>query len=159
IDFLDAEWLSPNPDLPAPRELRAVAALLNLSREELRAAAHDAWERLSREAMGSGFDFPEGKRGSRIVEKTMGGETDASGELISRASTLRTLSTFADLDDRSVLEIAEIAGERRLRKAERVFRAQDPAPDFFLVIEGRIELERVTPVGGQPLGEASTGEF
>ncbi|MGH9442474.1 MAG: cyclic nucleotide-binding domain-containing protein [Thermoanaerobaculia bacterium] len=159
-DFLDAEWLSPDPAAPVPPQLRAVAALLDLSRDRLAAAAHEAWKRLSEEAIGSGCDFPEGKRTEKIVEKICGGENAAPpGETIERAAKLRSLSNLAELDDGSLFEIAGLAKVRRARRGEHVFRAQDPAPDFFLVVEGRVELERVTPAGPQTLGEAATGEF
>jgi CRP-like cAMP-binding protein len=159
-DFLDAEWLALDPSAPAPAPLRALVALLGLSAEQLAASTHEAWERLSREAIGSGFDFPEGKRAGRIVEKAMceiaGGDP---GEIIGRAARLRSLPEFSDLDDRTLFAIAGMAAERRVRRGERIFRAQDPSPDFFLVIEGRVELDRITPVGGQSLGEAGAGEF
>jgi CRP-like cAMP-binding protein len=159
-DFLEGEWLVEDPAIPAPRELRAVAALLALSADQLRAAVHEAWERLSGESIASGFDFPEGKRGERIVAKVFGSrEEGASDDLILRASRLRSLSVFSDLDDRSVIGIGALGDPKRLQKGERVFRAQDPAPGFFLVVEGRVGLERITPVGGQSLGEASVGEF
>ena len=159
-DFLDAEWLSREPGDPAPQQLRAIVALLNLSREQLDAATHEAWERLSQEAIGSGSDFPEGKRGLRIAEAVLGGaEPEPPGEVIDRAARLRSLSSLADLDDRALVEIAGIAEMRRFRVGERVFRAQDPAAEFFLVVEGRMQLERITPVGPQSLGEAARGEF
>ena len=159
-DFLDAEWLSEEPSAPAPQQLRALVALLNLSREQLSGSTLEARERLSREAIGSGSDFPEGKRAARIVEKILGDAASAgAGEAIDRASRLRSLSGLAGLDDRALFDIATMAQMRRIRRGERVFRAQDPAPDFFLVLEGRVDLERVTPVGPQPLGGAAAGEF
>jgi CRP-like cAMP-binding protein len=61
--------------------------------------------------------------------------------------------------DRVLFEIAEIARPRRLRRGETIYLAGNPSPDFFLVVDGRLRIERITMNGPQALGAAHTGDF
>ncbi|HET9795265.1 MAG TPA: cyclic nucleotide-binding domain-containing protein [Thermoanaerobaculia bacterium] len=61
--------------------------------------------------------------------------------------------------NRVFFEIAGIAQTRIVRKGDRVYDAGERSPDFFLVVEGRLAIERITPMGPQSLGEPGGGDF
>jgi CRP-like cAMP-binding protein len=159
-DFLEAEWLTPHSEsYPGSHHLRALKALMGLDEERFRAETSAAWERLAREASGSGFDFPAGRL-EQILRKAAGHSLEGTGAgAIERSRRMRSLEIFAGLDDRALFDLASIAEETRVRKGERAYRASDPSTKLFLVVEGKVELERITPVGGQTLGMALPGDF
>jgi len=61
--------------------------------------------------------------------------------------------------NRVFFEIAEIASPRRAPKGATLYATLDPSPDFFLVAEGRLRIERITAQGPQSLGWAGPGDF
>jgi CRP-like cAMP-binding protein len=61
--------------------------------------------------------------------------------------------------NRVLSEIADFARPRGVRKGETIYLALDPSPDFFLVVEGRLRIERITMNGRQALGSAGAGDF
>jgi len=61
--------------------------------------------------------------------------------------------------NRVFFEIAGIARPRTFRETEPIYAAGDAAPEFFLVVEGRIAVDRATPFGPQPLGISGPGDF
>src|SRR6185369_6289030 len=61
--------------------------------------------------------------------------------------------------NRVFVEIAGIATPRRALKGATLYATLDPSPDFFLVVEGRLRIERLTAQGLQSLGRAGPGDF
>jgi len=61
--------------------------------------------------------------------------------------------------NRVFFEIAEIATPRRVSRDATIYAAFEPSPDFFLVFEGRLRIERITTHGPQSLGWAGPGDF
>jgi signal transduction histidine kinase len=55
---------------------------------------------------------------------------------------LREVSILASLDDDEVARLAAAGRERRIAKGEFLFRQGDPATDFHLVLDGRLETTR-----------------
>lgn len=160
-DLLEAEWVrhAGVADPVATRHLRAVRALLNLDAARVRQAAEEAHARLAEKARESGVRFPATGRLSEIVKKVATRGNSAADGALDRGRKLRALPTFGALDDRALFDIATFAQVRRIGKGATIYAADDAALHFFLVVDGRVTLARETPVGAQPLGAASSGEF
>jgi len=54
---------------------------------------------------------------------------------------------FSGLDDEGLLRIKEIAGRREFRKGESLFSQGEEANGFYLVLQGRIKIYRLSPQG------------
>ena len=55
---------------------------------------------------------------------------------------------FEDLDKRQLEVLSDLAMEIRFTPGEYIFRRQDPANRFYLILEGRVELELATTRDG-----------
>jgi len=86
------------------------------------------------------------------------GLTSEADDLHRVALDVEELAAPRGIPQRVFFEIAEVAKPRRLRARERIYDAGDPSPDFFLVVDGRLSIERITPFGPQPLGSAGPGD-
>jgi hypothetical protein len=71
------------------------------------------------------------------------------------AAELRAVPLLGSLDDRELEQLAGWARELRVPAGEPVTRRWQAARDFFIVIEGRIRVER----DGELLAELGAGEF
>lgn len=91
--------------------------------------------------------------------KTSAVEEQISGETLSRAERMRKLAPFGGLSDRTVFNLAAMAGTVSFSAGAEIYTDGSPADSFFLVIEGIVSLDRETPAGPQPLGGAGPGEF
>lgn len=62
---------------------------------------------------------------------------------------LRRIDLFRNLNGVQLAHLASIAGERRARKGEILFREADKADDFFVIHEGRVRISKVVPGIGE----------
>ena len=97
------------------------------------------------------------KRAARAAEEA--GLTAEADELLRLAFDVDESVAPHASSNRVFFEIAEIARPGSANKGDRIYEAAAPSPDFFLVVEGRLAIERVTPMGPQALGEAGPGDF
>ncbi|MGB1109262.1 MAG: Crp/Fnr family transcriptional regulator [Gammaproteobacteria bacterium] len=67
---------------------------------------------------------------------------------------LRMGALFAPLSDDEIDRLAKLAVRVRLDKGQALFEQGDPADRFYLVIEGRIKLFRLSPSGSEKIIEA-----
>jgi CRP-like cAMP-binding protein len=74
------------------------------------------------------------------------------------AFDIEELAAPRGISHRVFFEIAEVATPRRFPARERLYDTGDASPDFFLVVDGRVSLERITPFGPQSLGSAGSGD-
>jgi len=103
-------------------------------------------------------DFPTRiKRAARAAEQA--GLTPEADELYRLAFEVEEAVAPRAYSNRVFFEIAGIAKPKSAGKGERLWAAGSPSSDFLLVVEGRVAIERVTPMGPQPLGEARPGDF
>jgi len=86
------------------------------------------------------------------------GLTAEAGDLDRLALDIEELAAPRGISHRVFFEIAEIGRPRRLRARDRIYAAGDPSADFFLVVDGRVSIERITPLGPQSLGSAGSGD-
>lgn len=97
------------------------------------------------------------KRAAKAAEEA--GLTAEADDLNRLAFDVEELAAPRGISHRVFFEIAEVGRPRRLRARDRIYAAGDPAPDFFLVVEGRVSIERITPLGPQSLGLVGSGDF
>jgi CRP-like cAMP-binding protein len=96
------------------------------------------------------------RRAAKAAEDA--GLTAEADDLHRVALDIEELAAPRGISHRVFFEIAEVAKPRRLRAGERIYDTGDPSPDFFLVVDGRISTERITPFGPQSLGSAGSGD-
>ncbi len=97
------------------------------------------------------------RRAARAAET--GGLTAEADDLLRLAFEVEHAIAPRALSNRVFFEIAGIARPRKFRAGEPVYASGDESAEFFLVVEGRIAIERVTPFGPQPLGVSGPGDF
>jgi len=159
-NFLEAEWLSPNGTGPAAaRHLRALCGLLGLDPPRVEREVGAARARLEEAASASGIDFPGADRTAAIAERLAGRRDPAAPDALERSTRMRALPAFEAMPERSIFDLASIALARPVPGGQPVYSTGEAAASFFLVISGRVALERATPVGPQALGRFAPGEF
>lgn len=103
-------------------------------------------------------DFPARvRRAARAAEQA--GLTAEADDLLRLALEVDEAIAPRACSNRVFFEIAEIARPKRAKRGDPIYAAQTPATDFFLVVEGRLAIERLTPMGPQSLGDAGPGDF
>jgi CRP-like cAMP-binding protein len=97
------------------------------------------------------------KRAAKAAETA--GRTAEADDLNRLAFDIEELATPRGISHRVFFEIAEVGRPRRLKARDRIYAAGEPSPDFFLIVDGRVSIERITPLGPQSLGSAGWGDF
>lgn len=62
-------------------------------------------------------------------------------------AAVRGVDIFADLEDRTLDDLLQAAQRRRIARGDAVFRQDDPARSFFVLVEGRLKVSQTTPEG------------
>jgi CRP/FNR family cyclic AMP-dependent transcriptional regulator len=97
------------------------------------------------------------KRAAKAAENA--GLTAEADDLHRLAFDIEELSAPRGISHRVFFEIAELGTPRRLKAGDRIYAAGEPSPDFFLIVDGRVSIERDTPLGRQSLGSAGSGDL
>ena len=97
------------------------------------------------------------RRAAKAAEAA--GLTPEADDLHRLAFDVEELVVPRGISHRVFFEIAEAGSPRRLRARDRIYAAGDPSPDFFVIMDGRVTIERITPLGPQPLGSAASGDL
>jgi len=69
------------------------------------------------------------------------------------AEQLRPVPLFRDLDDEVLAEVAACTHPQRLERGQTLFQAGDPFRAFFVLVEGHIQLSRLSPSGHEKVVE------
>jgi len=159
-DLLEAALLRPEsvPDAADYRFLRAARTLAADAIPDWKAAVQTAQQRLESEARrrSAGVQWPDR---TAVLVRTMVSRSSGSSGLLDRARQLEDMAPLAGLGDHALLAAASGGQLRRCPAGSNVYGADDPASDVYLVVNGRVQLVRETPVGPQRMGEASPGDF
>lgn len=62
-------------------------------------------------------------------------------------AVLRGVDLFAELEDRVLDDVLRAAHRRRVAKGETVFRQDEEAQSFYVLVEGRLKVTQTTPEG------------
>jgi len=74
--------------------------------------------------------------------------------VVERAVALRSVDAFRRVPIDQLAHVAAVAREQALSKGETLFREGDPPESLFVVLDGRIQLQR----SGEVFAEAKAGE-
>jgi|HubBroStandDraft_5_1064220.scaffolds.fasta_scaffold248903_1 CRP/FNR family cyclic AMP-dependent transcriptional regulator len=67
---------------------------------------------------------------------------------------------FEGLNPRQLEVLAGLAMEMRFARGEYIFRKQDPANRFYVILEGKVELELASPRDGvEPIQTVESGDY
>jgi CRP/FNR family transcriptional regulator, cyclic AMP receptor protein len=159
-DLLEAALLRPDglPDATDARFLRAARALAPEAIPGWKDPAAAAVARLSAAAASIRADIAFPDRSAALVRSLIARSPRAEG-VLDRARRLAEIPALADVGDHALLAAASVGELRRLAAGSTLFRAGDAAAEISLVVAGRLELVRETPVGPQPFGSSGAGEF
>lgn len=128
----------------------------SVSSEEDRRACHPRGK-IAQKMTNPGDLVSRARRAAKAAEQA--GLTAAADDLYRLAFDVEEVAGRNGCPGRVLFEIAEIGTPRRFASGERLYAAFGPAADFFLIIEGRVAIERITPFGPQALGGLGPGDF
>jgi CRP/FNR family cyclic AMP-dependent transcriptional regulator len=92
---------------------------------------------------------PRPRRPERVVVRE---------DLLRVALELRRFAVFRQFSDAQLVELARIGRKETFRHAQVIVREALGDRDFFVVLDGRLQASRHTPVGEQSIGAATTGD-
>ena len=159
-DLLEAALLRPEsaPDATDSRFLKAARTLAASEIPDWKEAVLAAQLRLEAEARRRSPTVQWPDRSATLVRALTSRSSESSG-LLERARQLEVLAPLSGMGDHALLAAASAGQVRRCPAATAVYAAGDAAAEVYLVIEGKLQLVRDTPVGSQPMGEAGAGDF
>ncbi len=83
--------------------------------------------------------------------------------LVKKEDVIASSALFRGIDEKQLPALAEIAESRSFRKGEVIFFEADPCIGFYLVVEGKVKIYKLSPAGkehilhiftnGEPFGE------
>ncbi|MGH9398821.1 MAG: cyclic nucleotide-binding domain-containing protein [Thermoanaerobaculia bacterium] len=159
-DLLEAGLLRPEgvPDATDFRFLRAARALAGSqipNWSEAAVAARDRLEAAARKSAGN-LVFPD--RVSQLLPGLVSRGAQTTG-VLEGARRLAEIPALSGMGDYAFLAAAAGGQSRVLPSGGVLYRAGDDASEIYLVLAGRLEFVRETPVGPQPLGLAKVADF
>jgi len=86
------------------------------------------------------------------------GRQQVREDLLKVALDLRRFKVFRHLNDAQLVQLAQIGRRQRFRHAQVIVREGQDTRDLFVVLEGRMQFSRRTPIGNQQIGEAGVGD-
>jgi CRP/FNR family cyclic AMP-dependent transcriptional regulator len=159
-DLLEAALLRPEgvPDATDIRFLRAARALAGTEIPSWNEAAHAARDRLAAAAGRASPELAFPDRVPQLLRTLISRGAEATG-VLDAAKRLAEIRELSGLGDYAFLAAAASGLPRRLPAGATLYRAGDAAAETYLVLSGRVDLIRETPVGPQPMGSAEAGDF
>jgi CRP/FNR family transcriptional regulator, cyclic AMP receptor protein len=159
-DLLEAALLRPEgvPDATDIRFLRAARALAGSQIPNWNEAASAARDRLEAAARKSARDIAFPDRVAQLIPGLVSRGTQTSG-VLEGARRLAEIPALSGMGDYAFLAAAAAGLPRVLPAGGLLYRAGDDASELYLVLSGRLELVRETPVGPQTLGTADLADF
>lgn len=159
-DLLEAALLRPGglPDATDARFLRAAKALAPGQVPGWKDAATAARQRLEARARQGRPDLTWPDHVDGLVRVLVARGSQAEG-LLDRAQRLSQIPALVTMTDHALLAAAAGGELRQLAAGSTLYRTGDLSPEVSFIVAGRLELVRDTPVGPQPMGESSAGEF
>lgn len=80
-------------------------------------------------------------------------------DLLRVALDLRRFKVFRHISDAQLVQLAQIGRRHRFRHAQVLVREGQDDRSFFVVLDGRLQSARRTPMGNQQLAVATTGDL
>ena len=159
-DLLEAALLRPEgvPDATDTRFLRAARALAGSEIPSWNEAATAARDRLEAAVRRASPDLAFPDRIPKLLRTLLSRGAQATG-VLEAAGKLAEITELHDLGDYAFLAAAASALPRRLAANTILYHAGDAAAETYLILSGRLEFVRETPVGPQPMGAAEAGDF
>jgi CRP/FNR family transcriptional regulator, cyclic AMP receptor protein len=145
----------------ARRRVETLAALCRMTREELaelhreraaalqRACEHVA---LSRARMFTARSLGEGRRSS-------GAGRPARDDLLRIALDLRRFRAFRHFTDAQLVQVAQMGRREVFRHAHVLAREGHDDRDVFVILEGKVEVCKRSPIGNQVLAHLTVGDI
>ena len=159
-DLLEAALLRPEgvPDATDTRFLRAARALAGSQIPNWNEAAAAARERLEASARRSNATLTFPDRVPQLLRSLISRGAEATG-VLDGARRLAEIPQLAGMGDHAFLAAAASAQPRRLASGTVLYSSGDDAAEIYLVLAGRLDFVRETPVGPQPMGAAEVADF
>jgi CRP/FNR family transcriptional regulator, cyclic AMP receptor protein len=153
---------------PIRRMINTLKRMLNLENRTLNARIRERVEHL--EVCTERLEFRkeslfrlDGRKDVRMIMQKVTRDVEKRENLIALSSELRRLEVFRHMRDEQIFRLSRFVRSVEVGEGEFLFRDSDRSMDFFVIREGRIEIQKQTPFGPQILatlhGDTVVGEM